>query len=72
MCVSSTVGASCRFQLQTPSASPTLPALLQVVVVDHSAHGVDLPEDVASLEAIMLRQATAAEPSVSDDGSLRA
>jgi hypothetical protein len=45
---------------------------LQVVVVDHSAHGVDLPEDVASLEAIMLRQATAAEPSVSDDGSLRA
>ena len=29
---------------------------LQVVVVDHGAHGVDLPEDVASIEAIMRRQ----------------
>ena len=28
----------------------------QVVVVDHRAHGVDLPEDVASIEAIMRRQ----------------
>lgn len=28
----------------------------QVVVVDHSAHGVDLPEDVASIEAIMGQQ----------------
>jgi hypothetical protein len=45
---------------------------LQVVVVDHSVHGVDLPEDVASLEAIMLRQGTATEPLVSGDGSLRA
>ncbi|GAB4822245.1 hypothetical protein N2152v2_009291 [Parachlorella kessleri] len=26
---------------------------MKVVVVEHSAHGVDLPEDVASLEAIM-------------------
>ena len=25
-------------------------------MVDHSAHGVDLPEDVASIEAIMRRQ----------------
>jgi hypothetical protein len=29
---------------------------MQVVVVEHSAHGVDLPEDVASLEAIMKAQ----------------
>jgi CMP-2-keto-3-deoxyoctulosonic acid synthetase len=28
-------------------------AEVQVVVVDHSAHGVDLPEDVASIEAVM-------------------
>lgn len=26
---------------------------MKVVVVDHSAHGVDLPEDVASIEAVM-------------------
>ncbi|EFN50970.1 hypothetical protein CHLNCDRAFT_33280 [Chlorella variabilis] len=29
---------------------------MKVVVVDHSAHGVDLPEDVASIEAIMGQQ----------------
>lgn len=34
----------------------------QVVVVDHSAHGVDLPEDVASLEAIMRQQGFAPDP----------
>ena len=28
----------------------------QVVVVDHSAHGVDMPEDVASVEALMQAQ----------------
>ena len=26
---------------------------MQVVVVDHSAHGVDLPEDVASIEQLL-------------------
>lgn len=26
---------------------------VQVVVVDHSAHGVDLPEDVASIEQLL-------------------
>ena len=34
----------------------TLPLLrhaVQVVVVDHSAHGVDLPEDVASIEQLL-------------------
>lgn len=29
---------------------------MKVVVVEHSAHGVDVPEDVASLEAIMKKQ----------------
>ena len=28
----------------------------QVVVVHHTAHGVDLPEDVASIEELMRRQ----------------
>ena len=45
---------------------------MQVVVVDHSAHGVDLPEDVASLEAIMLQRGAAAEPAGADDDSVRA
>lgn len=42
-----------------PRPAPTLssfPAARQVVVVDHSAHGVDLPEDVASIEDILRRQ----------------
>lgn len=34
---------------------------IKVVQVEHSAHGVDLPEDVASIEAI-LRQQEAAQP----------
>lgn len=48
--------------LQQPTAMPSVPdsspalhawLLWQVVVVEHSAHGVDLPEDVASIEAKM-------------------
>lgn len=41
-------------QRSSPPAAVFCPP--QVVVVEHSAHGVDMPEDVASLEAIMRKQ----------------
>ena len=43
-------------QCDSQAYSFSYTTLLQVVVVEHSAHGVDLPEDVASLEAIMSTQ----------------
>ncbi len=57
------VSAPFGFAAHAPAAQRPVPPCLchavhaahavQVVVVDHSAHGVDMPEDVASIEAIM-------------------
>lgn len=44
-----TAPARCSSRAHGPHATHAV----QVVVVDHSAHGVDMPEDVASIEAIM-------------------
>lgn len=51
----------CSVCLQTHPSSPlSCPTpSQQVVEVSHSAHGVDMPEDVASIERLLTAQASA-------------